>query len=104
MEFKPIDEVVIPFKKMKIIKLMLLGLVMIAASVAICFLPEGATPFPRWSLRILGVLGAAFFGLASLVSLSQLFSRRPGLVIDRQGIIDHTTYAGVGRVYWRDIR
>ncbi len=95
---------VIRFKKGKIVRLMLMGLVMSAASVAICFMPEGATPFPSVLLRILGVVGVVFFGLGFLVYVAQFFSRRPALIVDRQGIVDNTTYPGVGRVYWAEIR
>ncbi len=104
MTLKPADQVAIRFKKAKIARLMLMGLVMMVASIAICFLPDHATPFPALLLQALGIFGVAFFGLASLVYVAQFFSRRPALIVDREGIVDHTTYPGVGRVYWREIR
>jgi len=104
MAVNPQGEITIRFKKAKIVRLMLMGLVMTAASIAICFMPEGATPYPSGLLRVLGIFGVVFFGLGSLVYVAQFFGRRPALVVDREGIIDNTTYPGVGRVLWADVK
>ena len=98
------DEVVVPFEKMKIFGLLLLGGLLAAVAIWVGLLPAHATRYPVLLLRIIGVVGGAFFGLLSLFYLVRLFDNGPGLIVDREGIVDRTTYTCVGRVPWVDIQ
>lgn len=49
------------------------------------------------------VLAIVFFGLCGLYGLLKLFDSSPGLVLDREGIIDHSSGVAAGRVAWREI-
>lgn len=51
--------------------------------------------------RVIGWVGAIFFGAGVPVLLRALFDRRPRLVIDAQGVFDRTL--GVGVIAWDDI-
>ena len=50
------------------------------------------------------VLAIGFFGLCGLYGLYKLFDRSPGLVLDREGIMDNSSGVPAGRVAWREIR
>lgn len=98
------DEVVVPLEKMKIFGLIVLGVLMVAVALWVGLLPAHATRYPVGLLRGIGVVGGGFFGLASLFHIVRLFDHGPGLIVDRQGIVDRTTYTSVGRIPWADIQ
>jgi hypothetical protein len=56
-----------------------------------------------WELGIAGLVGTVIFGAATFFIALKLFSGRPGLVIDQEGIVDNTSYSSVGRVPWSEI-
>ena len=58
---------------------------------------------PSSFIEVVGYCGILFFGFGCLVLIRKLFDRRPGLMIDQNGITDHTQYTSVGRVEWKDI-
>lgn len=98
------DEVVVPFEKMKIFGLLLLGGLLAAVAIWVGLLPAHATRYPVWLLRAIGAVGGGFFGLLSLFYLVRLFDGGPGLIVDREGIVNRTTYICVGRIPWADIQ
>jgi hypothetical protein len=77
--------------------LFLVCLVMTAAGLA------GPGSLLAWELGVAGLVGAVFFGAGTWFVAARLFSRRPGLVIDQEGIVDNTSYSSVGRVPWSQI-
>lgn len=55
------------------------------------------------AMRSIGLLSIAFFG-ACFVAIAALVLRRgPGLVIDDEGIVEHTSGMAAGRVRWEEI-
>jgi len=56
-----------------------------------------------WLTHALGIVLVVFFGLGVLVGLRQLLDRRPGLVLDAQGLHDNTSGVSAGLVPWSDI-
>lgn len=98
------DEVVVPFEKMKIFGLLLLGAMMAAVAIWVYLLPAHATRYPIWFLHAVGAFGGALFGLMSLFHIVRLFDGGPGLIVDREGIVDRTTFTSVGRIPWADIQ
>jgi len=49
------------------------------------------------------VIGIGFFALGGLYCFVKMWDRRPGLVLDRDGIIDNSTGVAAGRVRWEEI-
>jgi len=98
------DKVVIPFSKAKLAALALLLLALVAAFVYFIVHPDGSRRHSPWFLQTVGIMGALVFGALSGLTIAQLFGRKPGLVVDRQGLIDHTTHLGVGRIDWAEVR
>ena len=92
------DKIEIPFSKNKIILHLFGSIVLVALSIFII------VEIRSWFfIEVVGYCGVFFFGLAFLVLMRQLFDRRSGLIIDQNGLIDHTTYTSVGRIEWKDI-
>jgi hypothetical protein len=56
-----------------------------------------------WLTHGLGVVLVVFFGLGVLVGVRKLLDRRPGLVLDAQGLHDNTSGVSAGLVPWRDV-
>ncbi len=54
-------------------------------------------------IRVVGIASLLFFGAAALLSFKKLFDNTPGLIIDKNGITDHTNAASVGLINWADI-
>ena len=54
-------------------------------------------------VRLVAVLAIGFFGLCIVVALAMMRRRGPALVIDDEGIIDHTTGASLGRIPWAEM-
>lgn len=77
--------------------LFLVSLVMIVAGLA------GPGSLLAWEFGVAGLVGTVIFGAGTFFLASRLFSRRPGLVIDQEGIVDNTSYSSVGRVPWTEI-
>ena len=63
-------------------------------------LPAGSTEY----IHGVGWLGAVFFGLCTLIGVTQLFRSGPALIIDRLGIVDQTSWTSPGRIHWLEIR
>lgn len=50
-----------------------------------------------------GLAGMAFFGTAAVFVVRKWFDRRPGLIVDAEGIVDNASGISAGRIPWRDI-
>lgn len=51
----------------------------------------------------IGIIGIALFGGIAIAIFSRLFNRKPGLMINDQGISDNTSSLSVGLIAWQDI-
>lgn len=56
---------------------------------------------PSYQFRVMTWVAVAFLSVSVLASVWNLFHSQPSLVIDDEGITDHTN--GVGRILWEDI-
>ena len=53
--------------------------------------------------RLFGILGICFFGLIMFTVPRKLFDKKPGLILDKNGIIDNSSMKGFGIILWKDI-
>ncbi|MEK6494117.1 STM3941 family protein [Myroides odoratimimus] len=51
----------------------------------------------------IAILAILFFGYASVMFISKLFSNKPGIVINEQGIFENATAVVNGLIPWQDI-
>lgn len=94
----------IPLSKRKVTLLSLGGLLFVILGLLVIFV---LSEF-RWSLfdilfKAIGLLGAAFGGLAVYIGGKKLLDPRPGLIIDAQGITDNTSGSSLGFTSWDEI-
>ncbi len=54
-------------------------------------------------IRIIALVGLLFFGIILVSILKKMFSKEPGLIIDKDGIYDNSSGVSVGRIKWKDI-
>lgn len=54
-------------------------------------------------IRITGIASICFFGLCLIFIARKLFSNRPGLIIDTNGITNNTNAIDIGLIEWKDI-
>lgn len=102
------DRQVVLLSKGKNLGLLLIGVVFVALGAWMIAMPDADIEAQRrfnspWLIHGLGWAAVLFFGLCSLVAARNLFSSRPGLVLDREGLTDQSSGLAVGFIPWRDI-
>jgi hypothetical protein len=54
-------------------------------------------------IRLVGILSVLFFGFCAFTLVKKLPDKRPGLIIDNQGITDNSSGVSVGLILWEDV-
>lgn len=99
--------IIYPINRFKLVLYLLGALLLVAAGILVfynCLNHQG-----RYFMRsieltyILAVLCIVFFGYASILFCSKLFSNKPGIVIDEKGIVENATSVVNGLIPWKDI-
>ncbi|MDC8004915.1 hypothetical protein POV27_12705 [Aureisphaera galaxeae] len=101
------DEVIeIPLSKKKIVLLVIAAFAFVLAGLWLVLDPErfadqlfGSTK----TVIIVGVVGILFFGGTGIFVFRKLFDKKNGLVINFEGITDHSSGVSVGLIVWDDI-
>lgn len=52
---------------------------------------------------LIGIIGIIIFGSAFVLLFIKLFDNKPGLIINKDGIIDNTNSSSIGLIRWVDI-
>jgi hypothetical protein len=97
------DTVSVPLSKMKLFRAVILAAAVVALMVWLFFHPDGTRYNPDY-VRGVAITGFVFFGFGSLFALWKCFDSRPGLILDRAGIIDNSNGVSAGRIAWAEIR
>lgn len=98
------SETIIPLSRGKIVGLTLGSVAFVAVSIWIWTIPVGEGPLTPPLRKIVSVLGIGFFGICAVYGFAKLFDKKPGLVIDREGIMDNSSGVAAGRILWSEIR
>jgi hypothetical protein len=53
--------------------------------------------------KVVSLVAIGFFAVCGIYLVRRVFDTRPGLVLDRDGILDHSSGVAVGRIPWDDI-
>ena len=59
--------------------------------------------YPKNIVFISGIAGVLFFGLCFVFIAKKVFSRKTGLTINDNGIIDNSNATSVGLIEWKDV-
>jgi hypothetical protein len=96
-------EIVIPLSKRKL----LFGLVLCLLFVALSgWLWNTVAANPRFDpviVRIVCILVGFLAGLGGTYSCIGLFDKKPGLILDNEGIVDNSSGVATGRIPWHEI-
>ena len=103
-----IEKTEIPVGKKKIVVILIGGLTLVAGGLWLALNPENFIPniFRIRNpdvIRFWGIVGTLFFGLALAFEIKKLFDKRPGLIIDENGITDNSNASSIGLIKWTDI-
>jgi len=98
------DRIVIRSSRTKLILVVVGALLFVVLGVLLITMADDQNRHSPIYVKTVSVVCIAFFGLCAVVGLVKLFDGAPGLVLDRQGIIDNSSALGAGRVDWREIQ
>ena len=93
----------IPFSKTKIVLLTFGCSAFVFTSLWLWSIANTQTHYAPIRLQIISVLGISFFGLGGIVSLIKLFDKRPGLIIDNEGLHDNSGVSKGRLIPWKHI-
>lgn len=94
----------IPLRKGKLALVLVLALLLFIVCLLLTVAGlAGTGNLLAWEMGGAGLVGTVIFGAGTIYVAARLFSRRPGLIIDQDGIVDNTSYSSVGRVPWSQI-
>jgi len=97
----------IPISKAKLVLLLPGLLFLIPMSYLMILNPEEYTLVNRFKqpglIRAIGIPGLSLFGIIAVYLVVKLFDKKPGLIIDADGLIDNSSGTSVGRIEWADI-
>jgi hypothetical protein len=103
MNVETLDEVAIPLSRTKIVVMIVGAVGFVVLSVWIWSLADAQPRFHPHFLRGVAAAGVGFFGLCAAYGCLKFFDCKPGLVIDREGIIDNSSAVAVGRIPWEHV-
>ena len=71
---------------------------------AVTFVNVSSSPYVfRYAAEAVLAVGLVFFGGGGLYVTYRLLANKPALLIDAQGIIDHSNLIAIGRIEWNEI-
>jgi hypothetical protein len=103
MHFVQADEIIIPQSKSNVILLLLGALAFVGASLWIWFIADTQTRFNPLFVKGIAIVGVVFFALCAFYSCVKVFDGKPGLIIDKEGIVDNSSAVAAGRIPWIEI-
>lgn len=105
-------QIEIPLSKIKMGLLCFAGVIFVALGLfLIVHEPKSINYSNRfsWIMRpiprvLSGILFVIFFGFAATILFIRLFTKNQGLLINEKGIIDNSSFAGLGFIPWKDVK
>ena len=96
-------ELEIPLSKTKLVLALLGSLAFVALSIWIGSIADTQTRYNPLYMKGVAIVGVAFAGLCGIYICFKVFDTRPGLIIDKEGIVDNSSAVAFGRIPWEDI-
>jgi hypothetical protein len=103
MSLEQNDKMVIPLSKTKLTLLLFGSLAFVAGSIWIWSIADTQNRYDPLFMKGVALVGICFSGLCGLYWCIKIFDRKPGLVIDAEGIVDNSSLTAAGRIPWEDI-
>ena len=96
-------ELVIPLSKLRILFIVVGAGLFTALGVTLLFFADSHSIPNPFFVRILAVALLLFFGVALIFGIRKLFDSAPGLVMNRQGILDNAGGGAARLIPWNEI-
>ena len=96
-------EIRIPLSKWKLILLLIGGALLIAACIWVFRNAETLKRADPILSTIFGFIGIVFFSMCFGFGIIQLFDKKPGLIINKDGIVNNTTALNTQHIRWENI-
>lgn len=92
-----------PFRKWRLFGIAIFGFFATLIAALFSVGAPGSSPEVAWLMRIGSGVLTLLLGAVTVFAVSRLVGRKPGLVLDHEGIIDNSAYSSVGRIPWSEI-
>lgn len=96
-------EVTIQLSKTKITLLFLGSIGFVALLFWLILNAESKTLYNTLYLKTISIFGIIFLGIGSIYFFVKLFDKKPGLIINDEGIIDNSSALRAGLIKWENI-
>lgn len=99
------NEIIIPLSKTKLVKYFIGSLLFVAAGLLFILKSELFIKSNDPAvIKIIGYASVIFFGACAVLIGGKLFDKKPGLVIDGEGITDNSSGVSAGKILWKDVK
>ncbi len=101
------EKIEIPLSRLKISLLLIGANVFVITGVLFNIYPELFESIlfrNKGLIRLAGLASVVFFGICGASITMKLFDKKPGLTINKQGIIDNSSGISAGLILWSDIK
>jgi hypothetical protein len=92
----PRDRVVFRFSKTKLVAFILIEVILLVLFAYMVLRPLASTRYSPGFQQFIGLWGMLAMATVTALNIVRLVDSRPGLVVDRRGLVDRTSFAGVG--------
>ena len=96
-------EIIIPLSRKKITLLFSGAIGLVALFFWLIQIAENQTRYDPMFVKVVSVIGIVFFGLCGIYAFTKFFDKKPGLVINDEGIIDNSSAVCAGLIKWENI-
>jgi hypothetical protein len=96
----------IPTSRTKLILMFIVSILFAVGGIILAKNPEEFISYRYRNpeiIRIVGIFAVCFFCLVGIYIVPKLFDKKPGLILDENGIIDNSSAVSVGLILWKDI-
>jgi hypothetical protein len=98
------ETIEIPLSKTKIIFLILGSIAFVAIALwELVYMADNQTSFNPSFIKVAAILGIVVFSFTGIVGIKKMFDKRPGLIINQEGIDVNSSGMKIGLIKWEDI-
>lgn len=93
----------IPLSKTKLVLILLGSIAFVVIAVWIWSISDIQTKRSPLFLQAVSLLGSLFFGMCGIYAARKIFDKKPGLILDSEGLVDNSSGVSAGRIPWSEI-
>jgi hypothetical protein len=96
-------EIVVPLSKTKVALMVVGAGAFVLGGIWLWAIADTQNRYDPLFVKAAAAAAVLFFGLCAIYGCYRAFDKRPGLIIDSQGIVDNSSSIAAGRIPWEDI-